>query len=79
MSRRYHEAWGKCDTCGFDVPMSKLRRHPRWGWQCTGAPGANCWDGRIDRDIRLAQRRFRENEGVRKTNAPLTNTETEGT
>lgn len=75
---RYQEPWGQCGTCGFDVPVSRLRRHQKWGWQCTGAPGANCWDGAVDRDMQLAARRFPVGEGVRKTPAPLTNTTTEG-
>lgn len=62
----------------MDVPVSRIRRHPRWGWQCTGWPGANCWDGAIDREMQVSRRRYRVMEGVRRTTAPKTNTSTEG-
>ena len=76
--KRYHEPWARCSTCGLDVPKSKIKRHPRWGWQCTGEPGANCYDKGPDRDQQQARYRFPRNEGVRKTKAPLTNTVQEG-
>lgn len=75
---KYNEEWGKCQTCGFDTPKSQLRWHPKWGWQCTGGEGANCYDGPVDRDMQLAKRKFRKGEGVRKSKTPITNTDTEG-
>lgn len=71
-------AWGQCDFCGFDVPVDRLRR-TKYGIQCTGAPGANCYDTRPDRDDYLAMTRFKVAEGVRKSSMPVTNTATEGT
>lgn len=78
MTPRYREPWGQCGTCGFDVPVSRLRFTRRYGWQCIGEPGANCADLHPDRDDYLAARRFPPGEGVRRTAAPLTNTATEG-
>lgn len=74
---RYHSEWGTCQTCGFDVPVSRIRWDSRYGWQCTGYPGANCADSRPDRDDYLAARRFPSGEGARRSNAP-TVTATEG-
>lgn len=73
---RYHEPWGQCATCGEDKPISRLKRHKRWGFQCTGPGG--CWDGAVDREMQVAARRFPPHEGVRRTPAPLTNTVQEG-
>ena len=75
---RFREAWGQCGTCGFDVPVSRLRFNGKYGWQCTGAPGADCFDTRPDIEDYLQARRFPPNEGVRRTKAPLTNTSNEG-
>lgn len=75
---RFREPWAQCGTCGLDVPASRIRLHRKWGWQCTGKPGANCWDKAVDRDMQLAARRFPLAEGTRKTPAPLTHTDTEG-
>lgn len=68
-----HEEWGQCDSCGFDFPVSQLRRHPRWGWQCK-----DDWDGSTDREQQRASYKFRSGEGVRRSTAPRTNTDTEG-
>lgn len=76
---RFREPWGKCGTCGFDAPVSKLRFDSKYGWQCTGWPGATCADQRPDRDDYLARPvPSRPGEGSRRTNAPVTNTATEG-
>jgi hypothetical protein len=66
----FHLAWAKCGTCGFDYPITKIRRHPRWGYQCTTL----CWDGLFDREEAIKMRRFPLGEGVRRTPAPITNT-----
>lgn len=76
--RKYGEEWGVCSVCGFDVPVSRLRYDNRYGWQCTGLPGANCADPRPDRDDYLRTRRIRLGEGARTSRAPVTNTLTEG-
>lgn len=69
---RYKEPWGTCSTCGFDVPVSRLRPpNGKTGWQCTGFPGANCADARPDRDDYLAARQFPAGEGTRRTAAPI--------
>lgn len=67
---RYHEEWGVCGVCGFDVPVSKLSFDRKYGWQCTGYPGANCKDSHPDRDDYLAARRFPVGEGSRRSIAP---------
>lgn len=72
----YKEPWAKCQTCGIDVPRSKIRLHPRFGWQCIARPGLICWDGLLQGDeYHYIPRPY---EGVRKTAAPLTGTATEG-
>jgi hypothetical protein len=69
MAHRYLEQeWATCGTCGIAVPVSRIIRHPRWGWQCTGAPGANCFDGWFDADRVFPQ--VAVNEGVRHSAAP---------
>ena len=70
---RYHEEWGICDTCSFDVPVSLLIYNTKYGWQCTGYPGANCFDSRPDREDYEAKLRFPPNEGVRQSHAPQVN------
>ena len=70
------QAWGQCQTCGFDKPVSELRLHKRYGWQCI--TGAKCWDGGPHRDESFAAVNFPEGEGVRKSPASVTNTDTEG-
>lgn len=77
-NRRFNQPWAQCGTCGINVPVSRIRRHPRWGWQCVGPPGAGCWDGLFDREEALKRRRFPLAEGVRRTAAPVTNTVREG-
>lgn len=74
---RFHQAWARCATCGFDVPVSKIRFHRRFGWQCTGAPGANCYDEGPHYDERPRGLRplF---EGVRRSTTPRTDTVDEG-
>lgn len=67
---RFREAWGRCGTCGFSVPVSRLRYSAKYGWQCLASPGAVCVDPRPDRDDRLAARRFPLGEGARRTQAP---------
>src|SRR5215471_16977310 len=65
-----HEPWVACQNCGFDVPWSMIRLHRRFGWLCTGYPGANCWDGGPQKDeIFYTPRPY---EGTRKTAAPIT-------
>jgi hypothetical protein len=75
---RYGEAWANCGTCGRSVPISRIRMHPRWGWQCIGPTPQACWDGGPDHDQQVAMKRYRVAEGTRKTSAPKTNTSTEG-
>jgi hypothetical protein len=70
-----NEAYGQCSSCGLDYPVSKLRRHPRFGWQCVNVPH-ECWDGGPHHDE--VEPPLHPYEGVRKTTAPLTNTLTEG-
>lgn len=72
------QEWGLCLTCGRPRPVSQLRLHPRWSWQCTGPQGNGCWDGIVDRDFQSKIRPIHVNEGVRKSPAPLTNTLNEG-
>lgn len=74
----YREEWGQCDYCGFDVPVSRLKYDEKYGWQCTGYPGANCVDSRPDREDYEQMRRFPPNEGIRQSTAPITNSQTEG-
>lgn|SRR5262245_6491385 len=75
-SKYRYEEWAKCQTCGFDVPRTRIRRHPRFGWQCIGAPGANCFDYGPHYDE--VQRPTYRNEGVRTTIAPPVRSLTEG-
>ena len=77
MSSRFSQAWARCSTCGFDVPVSRIRYHQRFGWQCTAPPGLNCYDEGPHYDER--RRGIRPPyEGVRRTSAPLTDTLLEG-
>lgn len=67
---KYRQEWGTCQTCGFDVPVSKLVFDTKYGVQCTGYPGANCRDRRPDHDDYLAARQFPVGEGTRRSVMP---------
>lgn len=72
----YHQPWGRCLTCSCDFPVSKLRKHRRFGWQCYGPDTNECWDGLRQHD---EEHYFpRPREGTRRTTAPITNTLSEG-
>jgi hypothetical protein len=75
---KVNDYWGKCGTCGFDVPVRFLTLTRKHGWQCLpGSPTTRgCFDGNYDRDdIQFA---YPAGEGARETSAPLTQILTEG-
>lgn len=70
MSRIYNEEWGQCNHCGRDIPVSHGRWSKRFGWLCI-----RHFEGTQPDEIPYFNRPY---ESVRRSNAPLTNTVTEG-
>lgn len=75
---KFNDFWGRCSTCGFDLPVSYLTLTRKHSWQCLPGSGLTrgCFDGNYDRDD--IQYNYPAGEGTRQTAAPLTNTLTEG-
>ena len=59
----YGEEWADCHVCSRCWPVSKLRRHPRFGVECP-----DCWDGGPHRDEILPK--VYPGEGTRLTDFP---------